>query len=245
MCTGPSTIISGWKGWLPIPATKEQTGNHGPWIDLSCIITEDLSRSPAFPKPSIQRIAAIPNSPANITDLHMVCHHGTHVDAPRHFFNDAPAFHEIPLERLYGPGVVWKLNVPPFGLIYADDFERARPIAQEGDIIVIDTGWWRKCNTPDYETHPSLDKSAAMWLVDHKIKLIGVDFSTPDLVAHLRPVDFEFPVHHILLSQGVLVAEHMTNLESLSNQRVEFFFGAINIFDSDGGPSRVLARSVN
>ena len=73
-------------------------------------------------------------------------------------------------------------------------------------------------------------------------KLLGVDFSTPDLTAHKRPSGFTWPVHQILLSQGVLVAEHLTNLGGLANQRVEAMFLAIPIAGSDGAPARVLAR---
>jgi kynurenine formamidase len=36
----------------------------------------------------------------------MVVHVGTHVDSPRHFFNDGPAFREIPVTRLSGLGRV-------------------------------------------------------------------------------------------------------------------------------------------
>ena len=83
---------------------------------------------------------------------------------------------------------------------------------------------------------------AADWLVSHQVKLLGVDFSTPDLTAHKRPAGFTWPVHQILLSQGVLVAEHLTNLRSLANQRVEAMFLALPIAGSDGTPARVLAR---
>lgn len=33
-------------------------------------------------------------------------HMGTHIDAPNHFGRGRPALHEIPPERLMGPGVV-------------------------------------------------------------------------------------------------------------------------------------------
>jgi kynurenine formamidase len=78
--------------------------------------------------------------------------------------------------------------------------------------------------------------------VEHQVKLLGVDFSTPDLTAHKRPSGFTWPVHQILLSQGVLVAEHLTNLAPLANTRVEAMFLALPIAGSDGAPARVLAR---
>lgn len=42
----------------------------------------------------------------------------------RHFIADGPAFHEIPLERLYGPGVVWRIDAEPYGVIEADTLAR-------------------------------------------------------------------------------------------------------------------------
>ncbi|CAC5364810.1 unnamed protein product [Mytilus coruscus] len=33
-------------------------------------------------------------------------HSGTHIDAPSHFYRNRKRMHEIPLEKLYGPGVI-------------------------------------------------------------------------------------------------------------------------------------------
>ena len=46
----------------------------------------------------------MPQDPANLTEIQMVCHFGTHLDAPLHFITEAPAMDEVPLTRLYGPG---------------------------------------------------------------------------------------------------------------------------------------------
>src|SRR3981189_159126 len=43
------------------------------------------------------------------------------------FFLDGPAFDEIPLDRLYGPGVVWHLPCAPDEVIQVATLERARP----------------------------------------------------------------------------------------------------------------------
>jgi kynurenine formamidase len=184
----------------------------------------------------------MPEGNANITEIQMVVHHGTHVDAPRHFMIDGPAFDQIPLDRLYGTAVIWRIEKGPFAPITADDLKTARPKLKRGDMVLLDTGWAQYINTEKYEDHPFLTIDAADWLVSHQVKLLGVDFSTPDLTAHKRPAGFTWPVHQILLSQGVLVAEHLTNLRSLANQRVEAMFLALPIAGSDGAPARVLAR---
>jgi kynurenine formamidase len=56
-----------------------------------------------------------------------------------------------------------------------------------------------------------------------------------------RP-DVDGPVHKILLSRGVLIAEHLTGLASLSGQRVEIIIGALNVEGADGAPARIFAR---
>lgn len=226
-----------------MPAHRNESG-QGPWTDLTHTLTEDLSRSPAFPKPIIRQIEKMPASKANVTEIQMVCHHGTHVDAPRHFMIDGPSFDEIPLERLYGPAVVWRIEKGPFGVITIDDLEAARPQIQPGDMLLLDTGWAQYINTDKYEDHASLAPDAAEWLVDRQVKLLGIDCSTPDLTAHRRPEGFDWPVHQILLSRGILIAEHLTNLRPLADQRVEAMFLAIPVVGSDGGLARVLARPI-
>ena len=239
----PPQIKRAWKGWMPLPLASGETG-AGPWTDLTHRLTEDLSRSPAFPRPVIRQILKMPEGNANITEIHMVAHHGTHVDAPRHFMIDGPAFDEIPLERLYGPAVVWRIEKGPLAVITAQDLEAARPRLRPGDMVLLDTGWAEHVNTEKYEDHASLSVEAAQWLVDHQVKLLGVDFSTPDLTAHKRPQGFTWPVHQILLSNGVLVAEHLANLRPLANQRVEAMFLALPVAGSDGAPARVVARPI-
>jgi len=241
MCEPTSQKSAGWKGWSDLPAPRIAQAAGG-WVDLSHRITETLSRIPFFPQPRIRRIMQIP--PANVTEVHMVVHHGTHVDAPCHFIADGPAMDAVPLERLYGPGVVWRFALPPRALIEVAHLERATPRLQAGDIVLLDTGSGRHVNTEAYEEHPSLSGEAAEWLVAHGAKLVGIDASSPDMAPHYRPADYRFPVHNTLLSHGVLIAEHMTNLTPLAGKRVEVMFLALNIAGSDGAPARVVARPV-
>jgi kynurenine formamidase len=244
MCEIATKKVPGWKGWLDLPAPTI-SGAAGPWIDLSHRLTEELSRIPSFPQPRIRQITRIPEHRANVTEIHMVVHHGTHIDAPRHFIADGPTMDEVPLDRLYGPGVVWRFDAPDRGLIDVADLERATPRMRPGDIVLIDTGRAQYINTDRYMNHACLTGEAAGWLVQHGAKIVGVDFPTPDLAAHLRPPDFAFPVHYTLLSRGVLIAEHVTNCEQLAGHRIEIMFLGLNVAGSDGAPVRAVARAVD
>src|SRR5262245_36489830 len=182
MCESVLKKSHGWKGWRGLPAPKV-SGALGAFIDLSHRITEELSRIPSFPQPRIRQITTIPQHRANVTEVQMVVHHGTHLDAPRHFIADGPTIDQIPLERLYGPGVIWRIDVADCGLIDVADLELATPRMQEGDIVLLDTGRARYINTEKYMNHASLTAEAADWLVKRGAKIVGVDFATPDLAA--------------------------------------------------------------
>jgi arylformamidase len=243
MCEACDNRIKAWRGWVEVPPPVCGPA-LGPWIDLSHTITEDLARSPKHPQPHIRRIVSQPQQDANVTEIQMVVHHGTHVDAPRHFFLDGPSIEAIPLDRLYGPAVVWKVEVEPHGLITAAMLKELRPKVRPGEMVILDTGWWRKVKLPEYHDQPSLSVDAAQWLVDHRVKMLAVDFATPDLTAHRRPADYDYPIHRTLLGQGVLIAEHVTNLSVLSGRRVEAMFPAVSIAGADGGQSRAIARAI-
>jgi kynurenine formamidase len=243
MCEACATSGTGWLGWIPLP--ERSAGRAlGPWIELSHPVGPDMPCASIFARPSLSLVRQMPKDPFNVTELSMVVHAGTHVDSPRHYYLDGPAFEEIPFERLHGPGVVWRLEVEPEAVIGVGDLERRRPQLRPGDILALDTGWAARFGDESYERHPSLSAEAAAWLAGQRIKLLACDFATPDLVYRLRPQGFDWPVHRTLLSRGILICEHLTGHAALAGRHVEFIFGALPIAGSDGAPARVLARVV-
>lgn len=243
MCEMHAAGRTGWRGWRhwPEAACARATG---PWQDLSHKLNNDLPVPHVFPHPSFGRIASMPEARLNITRIDMVCHVGTHLDAPLHLFVDGPGFDEIPNGHLSGPGVVWQLDLPPFAEITVAMLEARRPRLRPGDMLLLDTGWARRFGRDDYYDNPALTLDAAQWLVDQGVKLLGVDFATPDQALPRRGPDFDWPVHQILLSNGVLVAENLADCSALAGHRVEIVCGALNVEGADGSPARILARTV-
>lgn len=234
---------TGWLGWNEF-AASEPGVPAGPWIDLSYRVEPGMPCASIFDKPSFRRVREMPGHPFNVTELKMVVHAGTHIDSPRHYYLDGPAFEDIPLDRLHGPGVVWSVPCEPEEVIALARLTSMSPKLREGDILAIDTGWDRRFGTPAYDRHPSLSVEAAHWLVEQKIKLFACDYATPDLVYDLRPEGFDWPVHRALLSRGILICEHLRGHGALAGRRVEFLFNALNIEGSDGAPVRALCRAV-
>ena len=239
MCNEGFRLSGTWKGWVDVPEPT-LTGT-GQWIDLSHTLSDDVPRVPIVPQPRFSLWRKLPTFP-NVTEMQMIVHLGTHVDAPRHFIADGPAFDEIPLSRLYGAGVVWRFDAKPFDVIEPADLQAQQPRLKRGDILMIDTGWSERAGTEDYERHPCLSVASAEWLVEQGVKMVAVDFGTPEACPEKRWSGWAWPVHHVLLSQGVLVAEHLRNLRPLAGQRVDAMLLGLSIKDGDGAPARVVAR---
>jgi len=243
MCETCEQRGKGWLGWSSLPAHR--TGAPlGPWIELSHAVGPDTPCASIFARPSLTLLREMPKDPFNVTELRMVVHAGTHVDAPRHYYLDGPGAEDIPFDRLQGPGVVWTVPAEPDEVIGVEALQRCDPELRPGDILALDTGWAARVGHESYDRHPSLSAEAAAWLADRQIKMLACDFATPDLVYHLRQPGFDWPVHRTLLSRGILVCEHLTGHAALAGGRAEFIFGALPIDGSDGAPARVVARPV-
>jgi kynurenine formamidase len=67
-------------------------------------------------------------------------------------------------------------------LIEPKDLEQATPAVLADDIVLINTGWHRKySDSKEYFGHaPGLSEAAAQWLVEKKVKLVGVDTACVD-----------------------------------------------------------------
>jgi kynurenine formamidase len=228
MCDGVMERGKGWRGWSDLPPQPAVSGT-GHWLDLTHPLGETTPAASVFPRPQFQRIKSLPADPLNVTEIRMVVHVGTHVDAPRHFYID-------------GPGVVLRIEAEPLEEIGASHLERARPEVRPGDIVALDTGWSAHAGSPLYGRHPYLGVSAAHWLIERKVKLLACDFTTPDQPVDRRPPGFDWPVHHALLGSGVLICENLTGHRALAGRRAELMFLALNIDASDGAPARVVGR---
>ncbi|MGW4474573.1 cyclase family protein [Nonomuraea sp. NPDC004354] len=124
-------------------------------------------------------------------------HGGTHVDAPYHYGpasagRPAKTIEEVPLEWCCGPGVRLSFrDKRALEVITADDVRREldrighrlRPL----EVALIETGWSERWPDPEYySAHPAMSPEAIEVIVDHGVKLIGVDTAGFDLpTAHM------------------------------------------------------------
>lgn len=206
------------------------------WIDLSQPFYEGMPHAAAVADPTITTIRDYPH----MTEYTFVSHLGTHVDAPLHFISGGATIDQLPLDHFAGGGVIVNISKTRNTAITAKDLSDAVPAIKPGDIVLIYTGWGEKFGTEEYYYYPYLDNDAARWLVEQKVKMVGVDTPSPDMPHRLRRPDFDFPIHHILLGNGVLVIEHL-RLGAAAGHRAQVMALPMKIQGCDGAPARVVA----
>ncbi|MGN7871133.1 cyclase family protein [Paracoccus sp. 22332] len=113
--------------------------------------------------------------------LRMVMHSGTHLNAPIHMVQRGLGAGGIALSRLFGNGVILSIPKERWGLVEPSDLEAATPRIQDGDQVVIVTGWHHKYSESleYFGEAPGLSKAAAEWLVAKKVALVAID--TPQI----------------------------------------------------------------
>src|SRR3982750_4719709 len=106
-------------------------------IDVTVPLDASLPTYPGntpFTVEAVKRIARGDSS--NVSALHMSAHSGTHVDAPRHFFDDGLSTEALPLEMLIGRTRVIELRTR--GGITADDL-RTVDLAEDIRLLIKTT----------------------------------------------------------------------------------------------------------
>lgn len=171
-------------------------------------------------------------------------HSGTHLDAPRHLIPDGQTIDQLPLTYFMGKGVCIDCRAAgPNQPVTAEMLEPCASQMEEGVIALLYTGWSDKMfGTREYWfDSPYLGEDAAQWLVDHGAKMAGYDFFQ-EIAAKCDHVEPEkFMVHKILLGQGCLNIEHLTNLSPLLGKEFDVIALPLRIAGAEGSPTRAIA----
>ncbi|MCB0207176.1 MAG: cyclase family protein, partial [Anaerolineae bacterium] len=136
-------------------------------------------------------------------------------------------------------------HVAPNHAITVEDVASRLSDLQEGDIVLVRTDWTEKQwgNWPDYYLEsPWCTAEAAQWLVDNGARAIGFDCFS-EYCARLPDFTSEdFIIHKVILENGAILMQQMTNLSQLPTDRqVQFFAPFIKIRGAEGSPARFFA----
>ena len=203
-------------------------------IDVSLPLDARLPTYPhntPFSLEAIKRMARGDSS--NVSTLHMSAHTGTHVDAPRHYFDAGAGTETLPLELLIGRARVIEIDTRTG--VAAEDLQ---DIDLSDDIrVLIKTQNSQLWGSPEFHAdYVGVTESGATHLVEHGIKVVGVDYLS---VEQFRSPGG--PAHHVLLGAGTIVIEGL-DLRDVDTGVYDMFCLPLRIVGSDGAPARVVLR---
>ena len=205
--------------------------------------------------PQLAQAMRIVREPVNTHERHgrsntritLLTHSGTHVDCPYHYFPDGETIDQIPLERWAGPAVRVDLRdvAGPHVSLMADPVAARIPpgTVLEGVILVFHTGWLERTggDARYFLENPHLTPELAHWLIRQGVKAIAVDTQVEHAPAAKPPDPTDSPVHRILLGAGILIIEHLINLDQLPASGFDLLAFPIKLQGADGAPARVVA----
>ena len=202
---------------------------------------------------------------ADDTISRMGVHATTHIDAPWHYGPSAldgqtlPTIDEMPLELMFGPGVVFDMTHKQDGdeITVADlrqSLSESGASLTAGSIALIHTGRDRYQGTREYwKRGTGMSPAATEWLIDHGIKVMGIDQWGWDLPFHHQIRRSRSEQNRELFWAAHLVGRrkpywHMEQLRGLSELPADGFDVAVfplRIKGASAAPARVVAFLYN
>ncbi|MBX9852995.1 MAG: cyclase family protein [Cytophagaceae bacterium] len=206
------------------------------WIDVSVDLSPELPTWPGDPTLSISKFHDMSKGAvANVSQLSLSAHTGTHMDSPFHFFNDKVTMSAWTPEVSMGKCKVFevkdKVSITAKELKTFD--------IQKGDNIIIKTfnssyEWFKK---PFNENFVHFAEDGAAYIAEKKIQFVGIDYLS------VGGPKNGIEVHHHILGAGIWIVEGLY-LKDIAPGEYEFICLPVKIKGADGAPSRVLMRKI-
>ena len=158
-------------------------------------------------------------------------HVGTHIDGPKHMTMDTRLIADLPLEMFTGKGVLIDVR----GEEKIEFRESFHTIIHPECIVLFYSGLDAHFGGPGYfTTYPDITEELARFLADQHVKIVGLDWVSPD--------HEPYPIHDILFKSNVLILENLTNLDQLIHETdFEVFAFPLKI-EADSSIVRVVAK---
>jgi kynurenine formamidase len=220
------------------------------WVTLSWPLNERTPLYPGTPPVKIQIERSISGGDScNTSVVTFSSHAGTHVDAPRHFFNDGRPLHDFSSDEFtFRHPLILECPQSLGGVIVSDDLDgiSGNP---DIDMVLIRTGFqkYRATNSEKYSTqNPCLSPEVATWLRNKfpELRAVGIDCIS---VASRMHRDLGRDTHYALLKQcegdrkPLLIIEDM-NLPDEYDRFDEVIICPLIVGCADGSPCIVLGR---
>jgi arylformamidase len=207
------------------------------WIDISVPLHNTMVHWPGDPPFNRKPIKDMEQgSTANLSNLTMGSHTGTHVDAPKHFIQNGQTIDNMPLDIM--TGIARVIEIADRHSIKLEEIEKHK--IHRGERILFKTynslSVW---NTDIFvEDFIYISNEVADLLADKKVKMVGVDYLS--VGGYKGNGSY---VHHKLLGSGIWLIETL-NLSKVNAGKYYLICLPLRIEGGDGAPARAILRPV-
>ena len=200
-------------------------------IDLTHTIHRNIAVFTGDDPIQLKQIRTLERDGFNNYRLSTGMHVGTHIDGPKHMTTDTRLMAGLPLEMFTGKGVLIDVSGEET-IAFRESF---RTSIQPESIVLFYSGMDHHFGEADYfTTYPDMSEELARFLTDQHVKIVGLDWVSPD--------HEPYPIHDILFKSNVLILENLTNLDQLLHEtNFEVFAFPLKI-EADSSIVRVVAR---
>ncbi|MCF6150767.1 MAG: cyclase family protein [Candidatus Kuenenia stuttgartiensis] len=203
--------------------------------DVTLPISNSMITWPSDPAVSITGTSLISRGDfCNLSELQIGSHCGTHIDAPSHFLENGRTIDQLAIENLIGEATVFEfknkenIDVSDITQLRFDNVKRVL-------FKTVNSSYWKL--SAFKKDFVYLTKDAAQYLVDKRIRLVGVDYLSVEKFGSQQA-----ETHHILLRNDVIILEGL-DLSTVEPGRYELIALPLKIKDGDGSPARVILKS--
>jgi len=143
-------------------------------IDISWPLTEDTVGYKNHKKIEFKDLSKFDQANIRATRMRIGAHDGTHVDAPAHFIKEGKTIDQFPVTATMGEAVV--LEMSHVGEVISGD-DLAKHEIKEGQIVLLKTTNSALSHFGEFNKgFVYLDASGAHYLVEKKVKAVGIDY---------------------------------------------------------------------
>lgn len=176
------------------------------YIDLSHDLDTNTSVSPYDKKIVMKRVKFLDKDYYNDTEMISTFHIGTHIDAPSHMLNSNIMISDYDIEKFIGKGVFLNFENQKDIILREEDKSKI----EEDSIVLVYTNMDKKIGSDEYyNDHPKVSIELCKYLVEKKVKILALDFYSPD--------SLPLTIHKTLLGNDVLIVENIKNAHLLKD----------------------------
>lgn len=201
-------------------------------IDISMELSDETVTYEGDQGIKFEIVKNFPQSRVMLSKVDMGLHSGTHVDSPAHFLDGGKKLDEMPLESLIGKARVCDLTDATES-VGASELKGCK--IEEGEIVLLKTKNSELLDDKKFHREfVHLTDDGADYLVDNKIKAVGIDYLSIDKFKSETGY-----VHKSLLSKDILIIEGL-DLRSVQAGTYTLYCLPLRIKSREAAPARCI-----